>query len=285
MSGHHSLRNMLGALIGFALAGAMLASCATTSEPNVPSPRRQVTQGAPPAYDTNTAKPVATGPFSNWSAVVISADQAAAGGGTTDAFDNARRSLTNELVATGFAEDNVAQFSASLSPDRSVDEPTPDALKAILGRMMGRAGEGCLVYMTSHGDKSGIVFGRRKLSPDDFAGILNSTCGLRPTIAVVSACYSGVFLERLEAPHRMVMTASRPDRNSFGCGVDDEYPYFDACMIEALPQADGFLSLPERVSGCVAAKEKALGVLPSEPQHSIGTTIRVLLETKPFEGR
>ena len=56
----------------------------------------------------------------------------------------------------------------------------------------------------------------------------SSWCQARPTVVVISACYSGIFVDGLAAPNRMIMTAARRDRSSFGCSEDATYPYFDA---------------------------------------------------------
>jgi hypothetical protein len=100
---------------------------------------------------------------------------------------------------------------------------------------------------------------------------------------VVSACYGGVFLPDLAGYDRMVMSAARKDRTSFGCGADDVHTYFDECLIKVLPQSAGFLDLPPKVKACVAAKETATGMAPpSEPQASIGPAFSLLAKGLPF---
>ena len=54
------------------------------------------------------------GPFSNWAAVVVAGDWHAHSGGPTEAFDNARRDVAQELTQLGFAKANIAQFEALL---------------------------------------------------------------------------------------------------------------------------------------------------------------------------
>ena len=62
-------------------------------------------------------------------------------------------------------------------------------------------------------------------------------------IVVISACFSGVFVPALAGDQRMILTAARPDRTSFGCGESDKYPYFDDCFLSSAPQARDFLDL------------------------------------------
>jgi hypothetical protein len=106
-------------------------------------------------------------------------------------------------------------------------------------------------------------------------------CGRRPTAVIVSACFSGVFVPILAAPDRLVFTAARRDRSSFGCGESDRYPFFDGCVIEDLPRARDFIDLADRVRRCVAMREDAEGMRPrSEPQLFVGPAFRAGL--RPF---
>jgi hypothetical protein len=92
-----------------------------------------------------------------------------------------------------------------------------------------------------------------------------------------------VFVPSLSRADRMVLTAARPDRTSFGCGQSDRYPYFDACMLETLPQVGDLIALGRQVQACVAAKEKATGMTPpSEPQMYVGPQLKALLPFYPL---
>src|SRR5207237_5092994 len=131
------------------------------------------------------------------------------------------------------------------------------------------AQEGCLVYFSSHGAPAGVVMRDQLLAPSVLAAILDQACGERPTVVVISACFSGVFVPALAAPNRMVLTAARPDRSSFGCGESDRYTFFDTCMLQSLPSSGDFPDLARNVIGCVAARERKDGIkYPAEPQRS-----------------
>ena len=104
--------------------------------------------------------------------------------------------------------------------------------------------------------------------------MVSNACGARPTIVVISACYSGAFVNALEGPNRMVMTAARADRSSFGCGGNTKYPYFDDCFLASVDDADDFRDLAVRTKQCVVKMEKETGMTPpSDPQISIGSAI------------
>ncbi|WP_269516455.1 C13 family peptidase [Brevundimonas subvibrioides] len=122
-----------------------------------------------------------------------------------------------------------------------------------------------------------------RLTPTAMASLVNEMCGDRPTVVVISACFSGVFLDSLSGPNRMVMTAARRDRSSFGCSEDATYPYFDGCVIESLPTATDFIALANATRACVSQREAAEGLTPaSEPQVFIGPNMQLLLPTLRF---
>ncbi len=226
--------------------------------------------------------------FDDWGAVVVAGDFHAHSGGPTEAFDNARRDVVGALVAAGFQPGNIVQLS--VRPER-YPEAKPGAADLLgvaqgLAYVAGKAPGGCLLYLTSHGAPQGAVVGEEMMSPRFAAKMIDNACGKRPTVVVISACYSGVFVPYLAKPNRMVLTAARPDRSSFGCGESDTYPYFDACVLESLPKVKEFIALGRAAQGCVAAREKAEQLTPaSEPQMSTGGEIALTLPLLTFAGR
>lgn len=223
---------------------------------------------------------LAAGPFSDWAAVFVAGDFRSHDGGPSETFDNARHDLAEAFVAAGFDRGNIQQFS--VRPQRYPDSaPLPSDISLIrteLNRLAEKAKGGCLVYFTSHGSPDGALIGDTLMSPPLAARILAEACGARPTVAVISACFSGVFVPALAGPNRLVLTAARPDRSSFGCGESDRYPYFDACVLESLPSAADFAVLARAAQACVSRKETE-GRLspPSEPQMMVGGELRPLL--------
>jgi len=221
-----------------------------------------------------------TSPLADWRAVVIAGDWRATDGRPIRAFDNAIRDVAAGLQARGMGEIDVFTLRPDATPKVTADTALIRASTA-LGTPADRGG--CLFYLTSHGSTEGVVFGDSELTPGQLAILLRRTCGERPTVAVVSACYSGVFLGALSGPNRMVLTAARPDRNSFGCGEDQVYPFFDGCLIESLPEARDLLDLAQRTRTCVARREAEEGATPpSEPQLRVGATLQLLAPTLRF---
>lgn len=227
---------------------------------------------------------LAASPFSDWAAIVIAGDYHGAGGGPTEAFDNARRDVAKELQRIGFEPYNLRQFS--VRPTRYKDHSLKTDAKAIyesLGELSAKAKSGCLVYFTSHGAPQGVLVDQQILSPQIMGRILDATCASRPTVVIISACFSGVFVGPLAAPNRMILTAARPDRTSFGCGTDNVYPFFDECVLKTSPQSKDFVALASAVKSCVALREIQEGMTPpSEPQVWIGPELRPMLPLYAF---
>jgi Peptidase C13 family len=228
----------------------------------------------------------AGGPFSDWAAVVISGDyHAAHTNNPTETFDNARRDVAAEFIRKGFSADNVRQFSVrpELYPDVKPGKSDLGPISTGLTELAQKATKGCLVYFTSHGAPWGVVVDGEAIPPSLIDQMITDACGERPTVVIISACFSGVFVGPLSEPNRMILTAARPDRSSFGCSESDKYPYFDACMLKVLPDAHDFAALGPKVQACVAAREAEMGASPpSEPQLWIGPGLRPVLPLMAF---
>ncbi|MEO8813216.1 MAG: C13 family peptidase [Caulobacteraceae bacterium] len=217
-------------------------------------------------------------PFSDWAAVVVAGDDHAAHTESmTETFDNARRDVTGALARGGFAPAHIAQFSTRPERYRAAHPGNADLapIAARLTSLARAATGGCLVYITSHGAPEGVVMDGRLVSPRALADAVGAACGARPTAVIVSACFSGVFVPALAGPNRMVFTAARSDRSSFGCGESDKYPFFDACVLASFPFARDLIDLAPRVRRCVARHEDDVGARPrSQPQLFVGAAFR-----------
>ena len=209
--------------------------------------------------------------YSDWAAVVVAGDWHAHDGSPSQIFDNARRDVTQDLVSLGFPRANIAEFSARPG---ALDAPAdPQSIGNALWDLSNRTSGGCLAYFSSHGSPDGLLLGNGMLAPRQLANILNNSCAGKPTVVVLSACFSGAFVPALQAPNRMILTAAREDRTSFGCGQTDRYPYFDQCILSVWPYSDGFPALGRAAQLCVAVREKKEHVgPPSEPQLWLGAS-------------
>ncbi len=229
---------------------------------------------------------MAASPFDNWAAIVVAGDfHAAHTDNPTETFDNARRDVSLALEKVGFAPANLREFS--VRPERYADtKPLKSDLQPIyetLRDLTAHATGGCLIYFTSHGAPQGLVLGDNLIPPGIMDQLITQTCGRRPTVVIISACFSGVFVPVLADRNRMILTAARPDRSSFGCSESDKYPYFDTCFLKVIPTVHDFAALGPAVQACVAHREAETGAKPaSEPQFSVGASLRPMLPLLTF---
>jgi hypothetical protein len=217
--------------------------------------------------DATTANPAA-----RWQVVLAAGDDA------EPVFDNATRALNQRLAAAGVPTGNIHRLSASAAELGAAVEPAlANVLLQRIGTLPARPGDRCLIFLTSHGERGGGLWLARSntaLSPDELAQALSRGCAAVPTVVVVSACYSGSFAAgKMAKPNRIVLTAARNDRPSFGCQVHRVYNFFDECLLGALPKSATWRAVADGSRECVSRMERAFGERPSEPQAYFGAVV------------
>lgn len=210
-----------------------------------------------------------------WKAVLIAGDDSA------PVFDNAVDRLMELLSKdTVVSARGLTSDFKKRTPDRPI--ATTQSIKTALHRPVAGGFDACLVYMTSHGDVDGFYLredrqARNRLTPNRIGRMLDQECGKVPTVLVVSACHSGVFIAgATRAPNRIILTAARDDRSSFGCGAEFELTYFDECVLGAWPKSSTWHDLFGRAESCVREKEAELQQQPSMPQAYFGDAVEEL---------
>jgi hypothetical protein len=102
--------------------------------------------------------------------------------------------------------------------------------------------------------------------------------GIKWRIIVVSACYSGGFIDPLKDEYTLIMTASAADRTSFGCGSESDATYFgDALFGHAFRVEDSFVKAFAEAKARIEARERAEELRPSEPQLFVGQAMAAKL--------
>ena len=210
-----------------------------------------------------------------WQAVLVAGDNA------QPVFDNATAALQRFLISTGVAAENIHRLSANAdASDPSVEPATADRILRRIAGLRPRPGERCLVFITSHGQQAeGLYLARsgEVLQPAMLADALSAGCGAAPTVAILSGCYSGSFAAYpMRAPNRVILTAARADRPSFGCQSDRTYTFYDQCLLAVLPRGGSWHAVYRDTSACVAGSEKTLGAAPSQPQAWFGKAVAKL---------
>jgi hypothetical protein len=208
-------------------------------------------------------------PAGGWQVVLAAGDDA------EPVFDNATRAFERRLRAAGVPPGNIHRLSASGAEIGGEVEPADaDTLLRRVADLPARPGDRCLVFLTSHGERgAGLWLARsdRALRPDELARALSGGCAGVPTVVIVSACYSGGFAAgKMAQPNRIILTASRRERPSFGCQVQRTYNFFDQCLLGTLPKAGSWRAVFSGVKACVGRMERALRARPSDPQSYFG---------------
>jgi hypothetical protein len=209
-----------------------------------------------------------------WQAVLVAGDNA------QPVFDNAVAAVRNWLEAGGVPAQNIQVLSATpRGATQGAAEPaSAERVLARIAALHPGPGEGCLVFVTSHGQRGEgiwLAHGGEFLRPAELARALSAGCARAPTVAIISGCYTGAFTA-MRAPNRIVITAARADRPSFGCAVERTYAVFDECLLASLPQAGTWRAVFDATRGCVSARERELQATPSEPQAAFGAQVRNL---------
>ena len=149
------------------------------------------------------------------------------------------------------------------------------ALDAI-GAKMDPEQDVLLVFLTTHGSPDHELavaldpLPLDQIAPEDLADAL-ADARVRNKVVVISACYSGGFIDALAGPATMVITAARADRPSFGCGTQSAITYFGrAFFAHGLNDTDSFPAAFAEARTLIDAWETKAGEQHSEPQ--IATT-------------
>ncbi|HCJ28668.1 MAG TPA: peptidase C13 [Pseudomonas sp.] len=180
----------------------------------------------------------------------------------------------DKLLAGRFAAHG--QISLTNHRDHLADRPlaTRENLSRAIQRLSERSGAEDLIfiYLTSHGSADHqLVLAQPRLALEDLSAVdlatLLQPLATRNTVVVISACYSGGFIDPLKSPNTMVITAARADRVSFGCSEESDFTYFGrALFAEALQQTRDIVQAFTLAQARVAEREQADHYQASEPQ-------------------
>ncbi|MGQ3300979.1 C13 family peptidase [Reyranella sp.] len=246
-------------LIRVAALAALLASligCTPDSDAAPPSGRNTATASAPGDV-----------PAARWHAVLIAGDN------NSPSFDNGIDALRDKLSARGVRDIRLLTSDPGRNPSAEV------ASAANVSSALRNAGDAgaCLAFITSHGTEAGFVLRQANgvVRPSTLDNALDAGCGTLPTVVVVSACHSGVFLTpAMRQPNRVVLTAAAADRVSFGCGAGDRFTYYDQCLLQQFDAASTWGQLAQATRTCVQNLEKNMGIrTPSLPQIFVGSAV------------
>lgn len=207
-----------------------------------------------------------------------------------DVFIKEIRSI-QDLFASRFG---TSGKSVTLANHKTAWETLPIAsmtsLRASLqavGSAMNRDEDILFLYITTHGSRSHDL--SVELSPLELSAITPATLKaalddshITWKVVVISACYSGGYIEPLKDDHTLVITAADATHTSFGCGNQFDYTYFgEAYFDKGLRHTYSFVDAFDQARASIAAREAAEKLTPSNPQMFVSPAMRAKL--KSFE--
>ncbi|MFT6907657.1 MAG: hypothetical protein ACJAS1_004341 [Oleiphilaceae bacterium] len=141
-----------------------------------------------------------------------------------------------------------------------------------VAKKMDRDNDILFIYLTSHGSKDhNFYLNQPNLPLSDYSaealGKVLKSLKIRNKIVVISACYSGGFIPKLDDGDTVVITAAQKDKTSFGCADRNEFTYFgEAYFKEGLAKGLNFFDAFDNATQLVSIWEKEESITASEPQ-------------------
>lgn len=169
-------------------------------------------------------------------------------------------------------------------PGQDADWPyaTRENVALVLRKVgaIARPADKVMLLLSSHGNAGilGVNFAGREYPGVNVRWLTQSLAELgdTPTLLLLSACYSGSFVEPLARPNRIILTAAAKDRNSFGCEFHSTNTYFvDALLNQPSMKKRSLVQIMEQARIDVDRREKKQKLSPpSLPQMSIGDAVK-----------
>lgn len=155
---------------------------------------------------------------------------------------------------------------------------------ARVGAAMNADEDVLFLLLSAHGDRAHRLSAWQPplelapLTPTALSRMLQDA-GIKWRVIVVSACFSGGYLEPLRDDNTVVITASAADRHSFGCETGRDSTYFgQAYFRQALEKTRSFVDAFAIAAKVVGEQEAKEGLTPSQPQLWAGPAIAARLK-------
>jgi hypothetical protein len=163
------------------------------------------------------------------------------------------------------------------------DQPTdwPQATAENFALVMSKTAEVArprdrvLLFISTHSNPGllNISAGGKNLQPLTPQALSDALAPLNkvPVLVVLSACYSGAFVEPLKAPNRVVITATDARRTSFQCKYGGNHtPFAEALFGQAGGASLSVSDWMGEAQKSIAAQEKRRKLPASQPRIFVG---------------
>lgn len=152
-----------------------------------------------------------------------------------------------------------------------------------LGTLLNPNEDILFLYLTSHGSKQHQLsvdfwpLDLNSINPTELKSLLDES-GIKNRVLLISACYSGGFVEPLKNENTLIFTASAKDKRSFGCGDLNDFTYFgNAVFNEEIKLDFNLVEVFKKAAASIQERENVENKKHSEPQLFIGTDIELKL--------
>jgi Peptidase C13 family len=208
--------------------------------------------------------------------------------GSEDVFQRESKLAAQVLVERFDAQGRVLHLLNHAETTKTLPWATPEnlrrAIQAVATRM-DREQDVLVLYLTSHGARDFKLAASHwplevpALTPGELRKALDDA-GIRNRVIMISACYSGGWVDPLATESTLVMTAADATHTSYGCGNRSELTFFGrALWDEQLRKTHSFEDAFAAAVPVIRQREiegkKADGF--SNPQIRVGEAIKPVL--------
>lgn len=149
-----------------------------------------------------------------------------------------------------------------------------------VGEVMDANEDVLFLYVSTHGLEGGELsvelppLQLSQIRPAALARMLADS-GIKWKVLVISACFSGGFIEPLRDENTLVITATDASNQSFGCDNGQDFTWYGkAYFDEALRRTRSFAEAFEFAGQAVAQREREQKLPASNPQMVVGAAIK-----------
>ena len=191
---------------------------------------------------------------------------------------NAMYAVKKELIDEGRTA-TLINHRATLQTSPLANLPNIQRTLMGLSKKLDPSEDILFLFLTSHGNEDATLSADLEsvlpndLDADSLLAAIDMA-GIQWRIIVVSACFSGSFIDPLRSPKTMIVTAASANRPSFGCEHQNEWTYFgEAFFGDGLKQTYRLEEAFDLASQAIRIRETSEGKQASMPQIFTGDEI------------